>query len=250
MGAAAAAGCDKLTALLPPALHSPGLGIEQLVAESTRKQGRGLLPVVDEPLNGGSAAYGAEFFRWEFATAVAGAGIEVNPFDEPNVTEAKERTRALLETFQREGRLPEEPPADAADLRRLLGSIRDRDYFAVLTFLPPEADTLDAINDLRRSVRSQGGNATTCGIGPRYLHSTGQYHKGGPDTGVFLVITGEDETSTPIPGAPYSFSILKRGQALGDFQSLAARRRRVARVHVTERQRGPALERLFAQALS
>ncbi len=287
MGASAAAGRDKLTVLLPHSLASLGLWIEQLVAESTGKRGRGLLPVVDEPLGAaygkdrafvaietederldraaldalGEAghpvfhirtrrdALGAEFFRWEFATAVAGAALQLNPFDEPNVTEAKDRTKALLTAFERDRRLPDEKTAGSADVRALVDSVREGDYFAVLSYLPPESSTLGVIDELRAAIRSRGGHATTFGVGPRYLHSTGQYHKGGPDTGVFLIVTADDRTNTMIPGAGYSFSTLKRAQALGDYQALAAHGRRVARVHVTGTDHARSLEMLIADAL-
>jgi glucose-6-phosphate isomerase len=286
MGAAATSGRDKLTVLLPHSLASLGLWIEQLVAESTGKHGRGLLPVVDEPLGAAYGrdrafvvvetedeqiehsaiaalekaghplfrirtrhdALGAEFFRWEFATAVAGAALQLNPFDEPNVTEAKDRTKALLAAFERDRRLPDERAADAAGVRAVVESVRDGDYFAVLSYLPAESPTLRVIDELRAAVRSRGGNATTLGIGPRYLHSTGQYHKGGPATGVFLIITADDRTTTQIPGAPYSFSTLKRAQALGDYQALAAHGRRVARVHLTSADHERELETLSSSS--
>jgi transaldolase/glucose-6-phosphate isomerase len=287
MGAAGSSGRDKLTVLLPHSLASLGLWIEQLVAESTGKRGRGLLPVVDEPPGGAYGrdrafvvvetedervddteldalekaghpffrirtrhdALGAEFFRWEFATAVAGAALQLNPFDEPNVTEAKDRTKALLTAFERDRRLPDERVARPDEVRTLVESMRDGDYFAVLSYLPPESPTLGVIDELRAAIRSRGGYATTCGIGPRYLHSTGQYHKGGPATGVFLMITADDRTTTEIPGAAYSFSILKRAQALGDYQALTAHNRRVARVHLTEADHARSLETLIAEAL-
>ena len=119
-----------------------------------------------------------------------------------------------------------------------------------MSYLPPESATQEVIGELRAAVRSRGGHATTCGIGPRYLHSTGQYHKGGPDTGVFLMITADDRTSTQIPDAPYTFSTLKRAQALGDQQALAAHGRRVARVHLSGDNHAEALQQLFARALS
>jgi transaldolase/glucose-6-phosphate isomerase len=289
MGAAANARRDKLTVLLPRSLASFGFWIEQLIAESTGKRGRGLLPVVDEPLGatyGRDRAFvavetedepadpaaldglkkaehpvfrirtrhdalGAEFFRWEFATAIAGVALQVNPFDEPNVTEAKDRTKALLSAFERDRRVPDEPASGATEVRKLVTSLRDDDYFAVLTYLPPEPSTRDVIDEARATIRSRGGFATTVGVGPRYLHSTGQYHKGGPDTGVFLMITADDRTTTPIPGAAYSLAILKRAQALGDLQALAAHGRRAARVHLSTGRddHAVALEALFAQAL-
>jgi glucose-6-phosphate isomerase len=288
MGAACSSGRDKLTVLLPHSLASLGLWIEQLVAESTGKLGRGLLPVVDEPLGAAYGrdrafvvaetederidhaavdalekaghpvfrirtrreALGAEFFRWEFATAVAGAALRLNPFDEPNVTEAKDRTKALLSAFERDHRLADERAATAPEVRMLVDSMQNGDYFAALSYLPPESSTRRVIDELRAAIRSRGGYATTFGIGPRYLHSTGQYHKGGPPSGVFLIITADDRTTTPIPGAAYSFSTLKRAQALGDYQALAAHGRRVARVHLTGADHERSLESLMADALA
>lgn len=292
MAAACRAGRDKLTVLLPPSLRTLGLWIEQLVAESTGKQGTGLLPVVDEPagpadiygadrafvaleteserveadlaaferaghpvarLRMRSDALGAEFFRWEFATAVAGAALGINPFDEPNVTEAKDRTRALLSQYVTNAVMPDVPPraGDVEGVTSLVKRLHPGDYFAALLYLPPEASTLEAIDQFRAAVRERTRVATTLGIGPRYLHSTGQYHKGGPDTGVFLVITGEDATATQVPDAPYTFSVLKRAQAIGDLQALEAHDRRVFRIHLKETVgRAAALTEVFAGALS
>ena len=266
------AGRDKLTLLLPPSMKSFGLWVEQLVAESTGKLGTGTLPVVDEPLgrpdeygddrafvalatdddapdgapldaleraghpvlrvNTRRAALGAEFFRWEFATAVAGAVLHVNPFDEPNVTESKDRTKALLERYAAEGRLPDAGSATVDDVHRLLASIRSGDYVAFLSYLSPDATVASTMEDIRLAIRRRNRVATTFGIGPRYLHSTGQYHKGGPDRGLFVLLTMDDATATPVPGMPYSFSVLKRAQALGDLQALEARSRRVIRLHI------------------
>jgi glucose-6-phosphate isomerase len=285
-------GRDKLTVLLPPSLRSLGLWIEQLVAESTGKHGTGILPIVDEDPLAATAygpdrafvsletekerldvdfaaieaskhplmrltlradALGAEFFRWEFATAVAGAALEINPFDEPNVKEAKDRTRALLAQVAQTAALPDSPPAEGASieaLRALVGQLDPPRYLGILLYLPVESETLEAIEEFRSAVRDRTHVATTMGVGPRYLHSTGQYHKGGPDTGTFLVITGEDATSTPVPDAPYSFSVLKRAQAIGDLQALRAHGRTTVRMHVKDAQhRGAALRRIFTAAL-
>jgi glucose-6-phosphate isomerase len=309
MGAAALAGRDKLTVLLSPTLRALGLWIEQLVAESTGKHGKGLLPVVDEPmgrpdeygedrsfvvvateqeghdeeavkalaaaghpvltLRTRATSLGAEFFRWEFATAVAGAVLRVNPFDEPNVKEAKDRTSALLAAYVESGTLPNLPVASSdADvevnargfqgdsparvLRAAIDSLKSRDYLAVLSYLTPAADVLGAIDEFRLAVRRRTRAATTLGVGPRYLHSTGQYHKGGPDTAVCLLITGEDRTITPIPGMPYSFSVLKRAQAIGDLQALEAHGRRAVRIHLktTDGEERDVLRRLFREALA
>lgn len=286
-------GRDKLTVLLPPSLRRLGLWIEQLVAESTGKHGTGILPVVDE-IAGEAAAYGedrafvtletererierdggaleqaghpvmrltmrsdalgAELFRWEFATAIAGAALGINPFDEPNVQEAKDRTRALLAQFSQDGTLPDAPPSEGdaiAAVRGLLQHLAPPRYLGILSYLPAESEALQAIEEFRRVVRDRARAATTLGIGPRYLHSTGQYHKGGPDTGSFLVITGEDDTQTTIPDAACTFSVLKRAQAIGDLQALQAHGRPAARVHLTDtRRRGDALRTILAAALT
>jgi len=286
-------GRDKLTVLLPPSLRMLGLWIEQLVAESTGKHGTGALPVVDEDPQAAAAygndrafvsleteheevradvaaievaghpllrltmradALGAEFFRWEFATAVAGAALGINPFDEPNVQEAKDRTKALLAQFAQASALPDTPPSEEQSvnaLRSILSTLTPPQYLGILSYLPVESGSLEAIEELRSVVRDRTCAATTLGIGPRYLHSTGQYHKGGPETGTFLVITGEDATTTQVPDTPYSFSVLKRAQAIGDLQALQAHGRKVARVHLrAPRRRADALRRVLTAALT
>ena len=308
IGGAALEGRDKLTVLLPPSLSSLGLWIEQLVAESTGKHGKGALPVVDEAL-GGPEAYGAdrafvsiaterdepdssklaaleragfpvlrlstrldglgaEFFRWEFATAVAGAALGINPFDEPNVAEAKEKTKALLSAFESQGALPEPPPVAASDeltvssamfkgsspvdvVRQALSSLRPDSYVAFLSYLPSNADIEPARREVRTGLRVKFRVATSFGRGPRYLHSTGQYHKGGPNTVLAFVLTGDDKTQTAIPGADYTFSTLKRAQALGDTETLIAHQRRTVRIHCKGgAEQAPAqLEQLFEEAL-
>jgi glucose-6-phosphate isomerase len=291
MGAAALDGRDKLTVALAPSFAALGLWIEQLVAESTGKHGQGLLPVVDEPLGrpdeyGQDRAFvsiasesdaadqerldaleqagfpvlrlsmrhdglGAEFFRWEFATAVAGAALGINPFDEPNVSEAKEKTKALLTSFAASRRLDDDPPPPAASaLRAAIASIRAGDYVAFLSYLPGESDIQQTLDEIRRELRARTKAATTFGLGPRYLHSTGQYHKGGPNTCVAIVLTAEDDTSTPIPEAGYTFAVLKRAQALGDVQTLEAHGRRVVRLHVRDGTSASAeVMRIFREAL-
>ncbi len=307
IGTAAASGRDKLTVLLPPSLSSLGLWIEQLIAESTGKHGKGALPVVDEVpgrpdeyftdrafvsidterdkvdnavvdalekaghpvlrLSTRLDGLGAEFFRWEFATAVAGAVLGINPFDEPNVSEAKEKTRKLLDAFAGTGTLPEPAAAASSDevavfsktftgstpadvVRAALTPLAPPDYVAFLSYLPPDSDVAQAVADIRRGIRAKHRVATTFGVGPRYLHSTGQYHKGGPNTAVAFVVTGDDETSTPIPEAGYSFSVLKRAQALGDTQTLEAHDRRTIRIHIKDvAHAGAILEKLFAEAM-
>jgi hypothetical protein len=308
IGAGALNGRDKLTVVLPPSLASLGLWIEQLVAESTGKHGKGSLPVVDEPL-GRPDEYGrdrlfvalstevdapddralkaleaaghpvlristrvdglgSEFFRWEFATAIAGAALEINPFDEPNVSEAKEKTRAQLAAFAKRGRFVE-PDATASDeavtatsrafagdspaavVSAAIDSLAPGDYAAVLSYLPASPDVERAVAGARRAIRARTLAATTFGVGPRYLHSTGQYHKGGPNTVVAFVLTGDDQTETAIPEAGYSFAVLKRAQALGDVETLEARGRRTVRLHFKNQENAAAdIERLFAAALS
>ena len=291
MGAAAIEGRDKLTVALAPSFASLGLWIEQLVAESTGKHGKGLLPVVDEPLGrpdeyGNDRAFvsiasesdaadeeklraleeagfpvlrlsirhdglGAEFFRWEFATAVAGAALGIHPFDEPNVSEAKEKTKALLADYASRGTFGDSPaPASAALAREAVQAIRPGDYVAFLSYLPGESRVEETVAEIRTAIRSRTRAATTFGLGPRYLHSTGQYHKGGPNTCVAVVLTADDETETPIPEAGYSFSVLKRAQALGDVQALEAHGRRVVQLHFGEHATAAEkLRQIFADAL-
>jgi hypothetical protein len=194
---------------------------------------------------------GAEFFRWEFATAVAGAVLGINPFDEPNVTGAKEKTRTLLDVVTAGGKLSDASPvATAAEIRHALGTIRDGDYVALLSYLSPSAEVDAAIAEVRMALRRRFRIATTHGVGPRYLHSAGQYHKGGPNTAIVFILTADDETATPIPGSGCTFSMLKRAQALGDVETLAAHQRRVLRIHFARTpDTASALEHLFAKAL-
>jgi glucose-6-phosphate isomerase len=308
IAAAAIAGRDKLTIVLPPTLTMLGLWIEQLIAESTGKLGKGALPVVDEPLGrpddyGQDRAFvaiaterdapdkdalallhaaghpilhlttrldgiGAEFFRWEFATAVAGAALNINPFDEPNVAEAKEKTRTLLSAHAANGPTGQTTllaqsndvevftrafagDSPAALIRAALSEVKPGDYVAFLSYLPAESAIGNAIADIRGAIRRKTRAATTFGVGPRYLHSTGQYHKGGPNTPLLFLITAEDATATPIPEAGYSFSVLKHAQALGDYETLEAHGRRVVRLHVKKgRDAAEVLEGIFAEALS
>jgi glucose-6-phosphate isomerase len=307
MGAAALAGRDKLTVILPPSLHALGLWIEQLVAESTGKHGKGILPVVDEPLGrpedyGQDRAFvsfstdrdapdpemvsaiehagqpvlrlttrldglGSEFFRWEFATAVAGAALGVNPFDEPNVSEAKAKTRALLEAYLADGKLPVAGALTSDDafdvftrafsgadpcgvVRAAVSALQPGDYAAFLSYLPASAAVTEAVNGVRVALRARTRAATTFGVGPRYLHSTGQYHKGGPNAALAFVMTADDRTATEVPGAGFTFSVLKRAQALGDVQTLEAHGRRVVHLHLKHGEAEAAIARLFADALT
>ena len=295
LGALALQGRDKLTIIAEPPIDSVGLWIEQLVAESTGKVGRGIVPIAGEPL-GAPAEYGsdrifvylgtgapqgttaeviealvsaghpvlahllrdpldlgAEFFLWEFATAVAGAVLGVNPFDQPNVQESKDNTRRLLADYVRDHKLAALQPiaadhgvvisSDAQNAAALAGAagltsvicvhlarVRPGDYVALTEYIDesPEHDALLA--EIRIAIRRRTGAATTTGYGPRFLHSTGQLHKGGADNGIFIQITAADSEDAPLPGEPYGFSVLKGAQALGDFESLAQRGRRAIRL--------------------
>ncbi len=200
------------------------------------------------------SAIGAEFVRWEIATAIAGGLLQINPFDEPNVQQAKDATKKLLERFQADGRFPASAPdatrGDGATLTlttsaksglagkrpgdptALLTLLKPGDYFAVLAYLGPDAAIAEALAALRRAVRDRAHAATMLGYGPRYLHSTGQLHKGGPNSGVFALISATPRQDVPIPGQPFSFATLEHAQALGDFQSLDATGRRALHVHL------------------
>ena len=277
LGAAAKAGRDKLTLVISPAYASLGSWIEQLVAESTGKEGKGIVPVDMEPLGppsvyagnrlflhirgdedveqmaalsalekaghpvirialDGREALGREFFRWELATAFAGASLGVNPFDEPNVTEAKLATSALLAVNTAEGKLPAAEdtcgPRDADRIRAHLGTLTPGDYFAFCAYFLRTEGRDAALAKMRVAVRDSSRNATTVGYGPRFLHSTGQLHKGGPNNGVFLQLTADSPADLPVPGEPYSFATLRNAQALGDLQVLRRRDRRALRVHL------------------
>ncbi|HEU4932963.1 MAG TPA: hypothetical protein VFT48_12860, partial [Pyrinomonadaceae bacterium] len=189
---------------------------------------------------------GAEFFAWEFATACAGWRLGINPFDQPNVQEAKDATKELLSSFVRRGHLDERNKIAADDLmtiyggddaeeaesvsevlRRHIASIKPGDYMAFLNYIEESSETDRQFQDLREQLRDATQCAVTIGYGPRFLHSTGQLHKGGPDTGVFFQIIANDQVDFAIPGEPYTFTILKQAQALGDFRALVKRDRRV-----------------------
>jgi hypothetical protein len=203
-----------------------GLWIEQLIAESTGKQGKGIVPVRAggesfEVRIGDPYEVGQEFFRWEFATAVAGAQLGINPFDQPDVQAAKDRTNELLE---RGGEPSLEPEGD---LDALLAEARDGDYVAVLAFVDPEREP--ELEPVLERVRATG-LPYSVGLGPRYLHSTGQLHKGGPNTGLFLQVVDDLGDELRIPGRPYGFRRLISAQAAGDFEALRERDRRVVRI--------------------
>jgi hypothetical protein len=283
LAVAAASRRDKLTLRMPEALASLGLWVEQLVAESTGKDEKGIIPIVGEPTDiahgddritveivpDGSApssarpdapdiqltfdGLGAEFFRWEVATATAGFLLGVNPFDEPNVQQSKDATRALLDAYAAEGRLPI-PEAHvtidgvgvtlSAAVRwrtgdrspALLPHLKAGDYFALLAYLPPDdSQFAPALQTIRVAVATATSSATAFGFGPRYLHSTGQLHKGGPNTGVFVIVTAEIAEDLPVPEQPYSFGVLELAQAIGDFHALDRLGRRALLVRLPRR---------------
>jgi transaldolase / glucose-6-phosphate isomerase len=216
------------------------LWVEQLLAESTGKEGKGLVPAPGESPNGGRDRQpalvlveepedlGAEFFRWEFATAVAGHLLGINPFDQPNVQEAKDRTRAILENGDDPPLEPEHTP-DA-----LFAQAEPGDYVCLQAFVDPSERADVALFDLARRAREETGCVVTSGYGPRYLHSTGQLHKGGPSSGLFLQIVDDTGEELPIPGQPFGFGRLIRAQAAGDYAALKERGRRVARVRLED----------------
>jgi transaldolase/glucose-6-phosphate isomerase len=191
---------------------------------------------------------GQEFFRWEVATATAGAILGINAFDQPNVQESKDNTNRLLKVVETEGQLPTEEPALVVDplefyaeeaaltgegtLARFLEQARPGDYVALMAYLTESAQTAQALQAIRLDLRDNLHLATTLGYGPRFLHSTGQFHKGGPNTGLFLQLTADDAEDVQIPGAPYTFGVLKRAQALGDLEALRKHGRRVMRIHL------------------
>ncbi len=294
MGECARAGRDKLTIVADPKISSLGLWVEQLIAESTGKEGKGIVPVAGETLGppsvygddrlfvsialgnldgqtdvklkaleaaGHPVVYrtltdlydlGEEFFLWEIATAFAGYRLGINPFDQPNVQESKDATKELLEKFSNEGKLHEQPvlvtdgtlrvhaddktlavlPSSSVleALRAHLARAGAGDYIALLNYIEETPENQSIIQQMRTHLRDVTRCATTTGYGPRFLHSTGQLHKGGPDTGVFIQVTAPDKTDLPIPDQPYTFSTLKQAQALGDFRSLSSRGRRAIRV--------------------
>ena len=274
MGELALQGRNKLTLIASPKVATFGYWVEQLIAESTGKQGKGIVPVEGEPLgrppvygndrlfvyirmdedapNRAVAALekaghpvvtltlrdrldlGGEFLRWEIATAIAGSILGIDAFDQPNVQESKDNTRQVLATFKSKGKLPPAetlPPSKArAGVKTLLGKAKRGSYFALMAYTTRTPGSEAAIAAIRTAVRDNTKLATTAGYGPRFLHSTGQLHKGGPKTGLFLQIVQSDARDVGIPGQPYSFSVLKQAQAIGDLQSLSSKRLPVLRV--------------------
>ena len=215
-----------------PLLHVSGdfgLWVEQLVAESTGKNGKGIVPVqvggeelevrLPDPYE-----LGQEFFRWEFATAVAGSALGVNPFDQPNVQEAKDRTSALLSETRP---VPGTGPRPEGDIDALLARAGPGHYVAIQAFIDPTREP--ELEPLIQRAEATGA-AVAVGLGPRYLHSTGQLHKGGPDTGLFVQVVDDLGEELEIPGRPYGFRTLIAAQAVGDFAALKERGRSIVRV--------------------
>jgi glucose-6-phosphate isomerase len=205
------------------------------------------LPVVELQLRD-PYDLGAEFFRWEFATAVAAVSLQIDPFDEPNVKESKENTQKVLQVYERSGSLPEEAPTASSDgmhvygggpaasveqaLLAHLAQVHPGDYVAIMAYVDPSDANEGSLEELRTAVRDRYRVATTVGFGPRFLHSTGQLHKGGPNTGVFIQVTTKEGVDASIPGRPFTFAVLERAQADGDLQSLRSHGRRVIRLHL------------------
>ena len=216
-----------------------GLWAEQLIAESTGKHGKGLVPAPGESAEGTDRqgavpelpdpyALGAEFFRWEFAIAVAGTYLEINPFDQPDVQAAKDKTNEVLATGQ-------EPALESeGSIDELLAQAKEGDYFCIQAFVEPGAEAEAKLDRVIADVRSRSGLVVTHGYGPRYMHSTGQLHKGGPNTGLFLQVVDDQGDELPIPGRPFGFRRLIRAQAAGDLETLKERGRRVARVQLED----------------
>jgi glucose-6-phosphate isomerase len=213
-----------------------GLWAEQLIAESTGKDGKGLVPAPGESPEGRDRQrgevrledpyeLGQEFFRWEFAVAVAGSYLEINPFDQPNVQTAKDKTNEVLAA----GDVELEPESSPEEL---FAQANEGDYVAIQAFIDPRQEA--KLQPLIERARRETGCVVTHGLGPRYLHSTGQLHKGGPNTGLFLQVVDDPGEELPIPGKPFGFARLIRAQAAGDFESLKERGRRVARIRLED----------------
>ncbi|MBW3652916.1 MAG: bifunctional transaldolase/phosoglucose isomerase [Actinobacteria bacterium] len=290
LAALALQGRDKLTFVVDAPIASFGLWVEQLVAESLGKQGKGAVPVTDEPVGapefygedrvfcylrgmdepdealdeqiraladagqpmvtlsaGGAGDLGRIFFFAEFATAVAGWALQINPFDQPDVQAAKDTTAKILGDIESGGELQE--PQDAGDdaLRALIGEAGPGDYVALLGFMAPGDEVDAAVQELRSVIRDATKATTTFGYGPRYLHSTGQLHKGGPASGRFLVLVHDGSEDAEIPGKPFSFRILKNAQAVGDLETLRARGRKAEKLRLHGADRAEAVRELTAR---
>ncbi|MCH7745870.1 MAG: glucose-6-phosphate isomerase [Chloroflexi bacterium] len=280
-------GRDKLTLITSPSIIGFGLWVEQLIAESTGKEGRGIVPVAGEPLlspenygddrlfiymrlndddNAKNDAaierlassghpivrldlrdrydLGGEFFRWEFATAVAGAILGIQPFDQPNVQQAKDLTASALKDYQASGNVPTAKATNS--FAELMSKAKAGDYLAIMAYLRQSPETDEALDNLRRTVMERYQIATTVGYGPRFLHSTGQLHKGGPDSGLFLQLTAVHENDIAIPGEPYTFGVLADAQAEGDLMALQAIDRRAAKVRL-EANTSDAIKKLVSE---
>jgi len=294
---------DKLTFILPKQIYTFGYWVEQLIAESTGKEGVGIVPVEGESISRPSSygkdrlfvnmrigkegkvekkimksfirknfplieielkdSYdiGGQFYLWEFATAVMGAVLKINPFDEPNVKESKDNTGNGLKYFEDQKKLPEQiPDAEKGDLKLLLDEqiyrkklpkekdlkkwnlddylkfflkqVKPGDYIALMAYLQSNKKNSKILQKIRELIKTNLRVATTLGYGPRFLHSTGQLHKGGVNNGVFIQIVSEDSKDLEIPGKPYSFSVLKQAQAIGDYESLVMHKRRAIKINV------------------
>ena len=291
IGELALLGKDKLTFLMPPEYESLGLWLEQLIAESTGKEGKGILPVAGEK-PGPPSEYGddrvfvylrpehentnplevrigplrdegrpivrinindpydiaREFMRWEIATAVAGSIIGINPFDQPNVQEAKDVTKQILAQVEQEGKLPVQTPTKIFDGIEVYGAIsadnvedaicnflaetQPGDFVTIMAYLTEIPEMTHALAGLQYHIRDCCHRATTKGYGPRFLHSTGQFHKGGPNKGHFIQLTKDDQEDAPLPGRSYTFGMFRNAQALGDRETLEKHGRRVIRFHL------------------
>jgi transaldolase / glucose-6-phosphate isomerase len=286
-------GKDKLSLVVSPRIVHFGFWLEQLLAESTGKAGKGIIPIVDE-LPGSPEVYGddrlfvylriddqgvfdeqisaleryghpvitlrlhtpfdlgREIFRWQLATAIAGIILGISPFDEPEVAESKKATLEILERYNREKQLPEVEGMKAGDpglsdsLRAFLGEAGSGDYVAFQAFMHPTDETMSTLQAMRAAVRDKLGIATTVGWGPGCLHCTGQMHKGGANKGLFIQITSHDAEDVPIPGKAYTFGVLKAAQALGEYEALKNKGRRIMRVHLA----GASDLNILADALS
>ena len=266
-------GRDKLTIVTTESLQNFALWVEQLLAESTGKGGKGIIPVANEPHCSpsdlgrdrlfvyvrldeddtdvtdryiksvedegipvirfdliGRYNIGAEFFRWEFATAVAGSLMGIHPFDQPNVQQAKDKTTELLAEYENSGRAP--TLSTVSSFAELMSHVKEGDYLAITAFAEPTVQVESSLADLRQNVTGKWGVATTLGYGPRYLHSTGQLHKGGAGSGLFLQLTQIEDADVTIPGEKFTFGVLAAAQAKGDLDALAAQGRHVARINL------------------
>ena len=246
IAAAVLAGRDKLGLRPPAAVARFADWVEQLVAESTGKGGRGVIPVVDDPVaapypdgeivtdfSAEPLALGAAFVAWEYATWELCVRLGVNAFDQPDVEEAKALARAELAEAQGGGvGAQHAAPLPTITPDALRRAARPGDYLAILAYVAPTPDVTAKLQVVRAAWARELGCASTLGFGPRYLHSTGQLHKGGPNTGLFLVVTADDAEDAEIPGMGITFGRLKRAQARGDIRALLARGRRVAHVHL------------------